>query len=313
MTEHFVTLFDSLFIPQGMALHMSMERHLKNYTLWVICVDDVVYEILMRLQLKNVRPLQLKEYETEELLRVKRERTIGEYCWTLTPFAPSFVFSEDASIARVTYLDSDVWFLDKPSVAFDELGSGKSVLITKHAYYPEYDFSDSAGIYCVQFMTFVRGSSSPVLDWWQKRCIEWCYAKYEDGKFGDQLYLNKWDELFPEQVHILSYGGYTLAPWNIQRYPYSDAFLYHFQGLRLLKNNKVLLAPPLAMIEPVIKRIYNPYLLDISQSIKLLSKLNFIPRPQRSNVTLKEFAISIAREIKRIINKLGRIRVVKLD
>ena len=25
--EHFVTLFDSLFLPQGLALHMSMERH----------------------------------------------------------------------------------------------------------------------------------------------------------------------------------------------------------------------------------------------------------------------------------------------
>lgn len=311
--EHFVTLFDSLFLPQGMALHMSMERHLRDYTLWVICVDDEAYEVLMRLKLENVRPLQLRKYETEELLRVKRERTIGEYCWTLTPFTPSFVFAEDASIERVTYLDSDVWFLDKPSVAFDELGHEKSVLITKHAYYPEYDFSDSAGIYCVQFITFVRESSSSVLDWWQKRCIEWCYAKYEDGKFGDQLYLNKWGELFPDKVHILSYGGYTLAPWNIQRYPCSDAFLYHFQGLRLLKNNKVLLAPPLAMIQPVIKRIYHPYLLDISKAIKLLAAVNFIAPPQRPNVSIKEWAISIAREIKRLINKLGRIRVVNLD
>ena len=31
---------DSLFLPQGLALHMSMERHVKDYTLWILCVDD---------------------------------------------------------------------------------------------------------------------------------------------------------------------------------------------------------------------------------------------------------------------------------
>jgi hypothetical protein len=33
--EHYVTLFDSLFLPQGLALHMSMERHAGVYTLWI--------------------------------------------------------------------------------------------------------------------------------------------------------------------------------------------------------------------------------------------------------------------------------------
>ena len=47
--EHFVTLFDSLFLPQGLALHISMERHLKDYTLWSLCVDDKSHEILNKL------------------------------------------------------------------------------------------------------------------------------------------------------------------------------------------------------------------------------------------------------------------------
>ena len=46
MMEHFVTIFDSLFLPQGLALHMSMERHIKKYTLWVLCVDRQTYFVL---------------------------------------------------------------------------------------------------------------------------------------------------------------------------------------------------------------------------------------------------------------------------
>ena len=93
--EHYVTIFDSLFLPQGLALHMSMERHVKNYNLWVICVDDDAHKVLANLQLPNVRLLQISKLETQELLNIKPGRTKAEYCWTLTPFAPKFVFEAD--------------------------------------------------------------------------------------------------------------------------------------------------------------------------------------------------------------------------
>jgi hypothetical protein len=53
--EHFVTLFDLLFLPQGLALHRSMERHAGNYTLWILCMDDEVHGILslMKFQMLN--------------------------------------------------------------------------------------------------------------------------------------------------------------------------------------------------------------------------------------------------------------------
>lgn len=38
--EHFVTLFDSKFLPQGLELHKSMERHVPDFVLWIICVGD---------------------------------------------------------------------------------------------------------------------------------------------------------------------------------------------------------------------------------------------------------------------------------
>ena len=118
--EHYVTLFDSLYLPQGLALHMSMERHAREYTLWILCMDDKVYEVLTKLNLPNVCLLNLSKLETEELKLVKPTRTKGEYCWTLTPFAPRFVFEANPAVPRVTYLDADVWFRKNPEPIFRE-------------------------------------------------------------------------------------------------------------------------------------------------------------------------------------------------
>jgi len=130
--EHFVTLFNSLFLPQGLALHRSMERHIQNYTLWILCVDDETYDVLQLLDLPHLRLLKLSELETDELLAVKSGRTIGEYCWTLTPFAPRFVFEADSTVNRVTYLDADVWFRRHPKPIFDEFDASAKEIGRAH-------------------------------------------------------------------------------------------------------------------------------------------------------------------------------------
>jgi hypothetical protein len=82
--EHYVTLFDALYLPQGLTLHASLQRHAGTYTLWILCVDEQTHSILTWLRLPNVRLLRAADVETEELLAVKPARTRGEYCWTLT-------------------------------------------------------------------------------------------------------------------------------------------------------------------------------------------------------------------------------------
>jgi hypothetical protein len=268
--EHFVTLFDSLFLPQGLALHASMQRHIKRYTLWILCVDDEVHQVLQMLALPNVRLLQLSQLVTADLLRVKPGRTKGEYCWTLTPFAPRFVFEADTKINRVTYIDADLWFRKDPAIIFKELEvSGKSVLITDHGYAPEYDQSATSGQFCVQFMVFERIGGESVRSWWQDRCIEWCYARAEDGKFGDQKYLDCWPDLFNDQVHVLLNKELALAPWNAKRFPYGNSVFYHFHGLRII-NDKKLTFGAYALPVNLLKHVYSPYMIDLKMAIDLM-------------------------------------------
>ena len=67
----------------------------------------------------------------------------------------------------------------------------KSILLTKHRYSPQYNKELKAGKYCVQFVTFKNDARAlEALIWWRDRCLEWCYNRFEDGKFGDQLYLS---------------------------------------------------------------------------------------------------------------------------
>jgi hypothetical protein len=266
--EHYATLFDGAFLPQGLALHTSLERHAKPYCLWVLCMDGVAYDSLKRLCLPNTRLLALDAVETPELRAVKPGRTRGEYCWTVTPFAPHFVFSADASVRRVTYLDADLWLCRSPEPVLSEFtASGKSVLITDHAYAPEHDQAARSGRFCVQFITFVRGEGELVRQWWADRCIEWCFNRVEPGRFGDQKYLDDWPQRFSNHVHVLQDKSLMQAPWNATRFPPSDAVAFHFQGLRLLSNERVLLTEDYQLPRPLLETHYRDYLADLHAAV----------------------------------------------
>lgn len=288
--EHYVTLFDSLFLPQGIALHTSMERHVKDYTLWILCVDDQAHEILSKLNLPNVRLLQLSKLETADLLTVKPLRTKGEYCWTLTPFAPRFVFEADVNVTRVTYLDADLWFRKNPAAIFREFeSSGKQVLITDHAYAPQYDQSATSGQYCVQFMTFNRDGGEIVREWWEERCIEWCYARFENGKFGDQKYLDDWPERFINTVHVMQNKEWILAPWSAARYPYGNSILWHFHDVRVAnKSNNIqtVVWYGYSIPKETKNNIYVNYFKDLRFGAISLLALRFKIKPQ-ANYSIK--------------------------
>lgn len=259
--EHFVTLFDVRFLLQGLALYDSLVRSLFPFRLWVLCMDRQAFNALSALKLPHVELMRVEDVETAVLKAVRLERTAGEYCWTLTPFAPKFVFERDSSIARVTYLDADVWFLKSPSEIFQSFDvSGKGVLITSHAYSPEFDQSASAGRYCVQFVSFLRDRGEEVRSWWADRCLEWCYGRLEDGKFGDQKYLDDWPQRFADSVYVAMPESAFQGPWNLTRFPPSEATLFHFHGLRTLPGSRFLLAPDVYLIpQPALQAFYDPY------------------------------------------------------
>jgi hypothetical protein len=192
-----------------------------NFHLYIFAFDEPVYEYFRSAGKKeNITVISLDNFQDNDLLAVKSERTPVEYCWTCTPSTVLYCI-EKFQLQSCTYIDADLYFYSDPQILLDELGD-KSVIITEHRFTKEYEKGAENGIYCVQFVTFKNDENGlKVLKWWRNSCIEWCFARAEDGKFGDQKYLDDWIFRF-DGVHVLKHLGGGVAPWNVQQYSFSQ-------------------------------------------------------------------------------------------
>jgi hypothetical protein len=255
-------------------MYESLARVCDNFHLYVFAFDDTCLQALNSLKYPHMTVISLAEFEDDDLLRVKSERSIAEYCWTCTSSTILYVLQR-FHVDQCTYLDADIYFFSSPAVLFEEMGDS-SILITEHRYTPKYDKAKASGTYCVQFISFKNNARSlKALHWWRDRCLEWCYARLEDGKFGDQLYLEDWTTRF-EGVHVLQHLGGGLAAWNIQQYDISMrdgklwgkewstgkeflAVFYHFHYVRLFRNSFIELGRR-ELSSPVLDLLYRPYI-----------------------------------------------------
>jgi hypothetical protein len=73
--NYYVTLFDSNYLTRGLVMYRSLLRHAGEFHLWIICFDDLAYQILQQLNLEKVTLVSLSEFEDSELLRIKPQRT----------------------------------------------------------------------------------------------------------------------------------------------------------------------------------------------------------------------------------------------
>jgi len=285
---NFCTLFDTNYLSRGIALYNSIKSHCDNFHLFIFAFNDKCYEILNNLKLEHSTIISLEEFEDQELLKVKPTRSNAEYCWTSTPATILYVL-EHFNVDSCTYLDADLFFYSSPKPIFDEMGEA-SILITEHRYSPQYNKEIKSGKYCVQFVTFKNDDYGlNALKWWRDRCIEWCYARFEEGKFGDQLYLDDWTERF-KGVHVLKHLGGGIAAWNVQQYCFDyvnnkligikkssgkkfEVIFYHFHYLRFFKNGKIELGRRL-LSNSILNIFYKPYIQHLDKIKKQIQKID---------------------------------------
>jgi len=283
---NFCTLFNTNYLSRGLAMYQSLDSVCPAFHLYAFAFDDDCYTYLKANPLPHLTTISLQDFESPALLSIKPTRSMAEYCWTSTPFTILYCLQQ-YNLTACTYLDADMIFYNDPAILIEEMGD-KSVLISEHRYPKIYDQSWYSGIYCVQFMCFRNNEDGlKVLNWWKDRCLEWCYGRLEDGKFGDQKYLDDWTTRF-DCVHVMQHRGGGLAPWNLMLYDFINksglqltdkknhthykVIFYHFHGVQFFTDIKFSLAGPLYEIGAEIKKLfYFPYinnLMQIAEDIK---------------------------------------------
>jgi hypothetical protein len=272
---NFCTLFDSNYLTRGLALYESLENVCSSFHLYVVAFNKECYDYLKKAGLANLTVIVLSDFEDEYLLKIKPIRSAAEYCWTCTPSVILFCIKK-YGLHSCTYIDADMIFYHDPKVLIEEMDSN-SILITEHRYTKDYNQSKYSGIYCVQLMCFKNDHNGMrALNWWRDRCIEWCYARHEDGKFGDQKYLDDWLTRF-EGVHVLQHPAGGVAPWNLQQFRFFEKdnsifigekksgaiyplIFFHFHGVKFYTDNYISCCEALYQIENNAKEIiYLPY------------------------------------------------------
>mgnify|MGYP001276216048 CR=1 FL=1 len=269
MTYNFVTIFNSLYLPQAISLHDSLKKFKLKFKLWAICLDQESFETINKFGIESFKAINFSNFENKKLKSIRKDRSIAEYCWTITPISPKIIFNLKKNIELVTYVDADMYFLKNPKFLINNfIKSKKKILFTRHDFNDDQMFKEkNYGKFCVQFMTFKKNGSELIRKIWEKKCIEWCFAEPSRGRMGDQKYLDNIYLKFKGKIYISDDDCFR-STWNYERIKFNKIIAWHFHGLKIINNRLILMHHLDKLPNKIIDKIYLPYVRSINRSIK---------------------------------------------
>ena len=263
---NFCTLFDSNYASKGIALYLSIEQHTDDFVLYVMGMDRKCQEILNTIGFKHMIVECIDDVDSPELAEAKGNRSRAEFCWTCGSFFTDY-FLHKYNLPDITYLDSDLMFFSSPEIVFDEFEKKKaSVGLAPH--FTKYPWT---GKYCVQYVFFKNDEDGRnCLRWWRDECLKWCYSRVEDGKYGDQKYLDYFSERY-NHVCETENRGVGIAYWNMNASKFNDGYTYykgnkwpsvffHYSGINVQVNDGVMtFRHTMYLTENIRKTFIEPY------------------------------------------------------
>jgi hypothetical protein len=282
----YCTYFDKGFLLKGLALHASLIRHNPKAELWILAFDKYTEEILIKMKLTGVTVVALRDFEDKELLAVKATRHPVEYYWTCTPSWILYIMKKRPDAKHVIYLDGDLYFYSNPDKGVLEIGD-KSLLVVEHRFPKGREgMAKTSGVFNVAFNVFKNDETGiTCLKRWRNQCLDWCYWKPEDGKLGDQMYLNEWPKLYGKNLVISENVGVDAAPWNISQYKITDKdsnvyinrdqlVCYHFHQFQILGPNHFNRVLGYTLSKEAINNIYEPYEEELRKQYGIVKKFD---------------------------------------
>lgn len=245
MKVNLVSYIDANYLPKFLVCYKSLIKHFDNkFILHLYCFDNVVFNILKRRKLKNLKIYKKEEFEITEVISQKQNKKTHEYYWTYTPIVLEKTMQSLKENDILVYMDTDMMFFSSPQVIFDEL-EDKDVLIQPNNFSVKERWQfEPIGYYCTAFNIFrINDNTRKIISEWKNQCIKWCGADFTTGNFGDQKYMDYWRDQY-ENVRETTVVGANIAPWNIHKYDVSQRkdgvylnnnplIYYHFHAFKM--------------------------------------------------------------------------------
>lgn len=279
--HRYCTYFDQRFLDRGLAMIRSLRRVDPDCRITVLCLTASCEQAL-RVHEPGLTLIRLADFEraNPDLLALKPSRGPRDYPFA---FSSCLVVSElegapDDEI--VTYLDADLRFYASPQPVFAAM-AGASVGLIGHRHHWWARRLEKYGRFNVGWVSFRSDAAGrQAAGWWRERCIEWCFGRFEGGRFADQKYLDHIYAKFPNVVEV-THPGANAGPWNVCRHAIARApdgslivdrswplIFFHFSQLKETRPN-IYLCSNVSYLGPfsraVRNEVYRPYIAELTR------------------------------------------------
>lgn len=297
MSHNYCTAASTEYLHKVLALYNSIVRYDSSFCIYILCLETQAYDILTTLNLANTVLIRLNELEQEDgkLAAVKEDRTLREYAWTAKASIIIYIFRHYNNVPSLIWIDSDTMFLADPSMIFEKF-SVYSILLTLERFTDEHKYlSEQYGTYQMGFIGFRRDENAILcLEWFREKLTDWCFDKFEDGRWADQKYADDWTERF-KGVGIMDSTGVNMTPFILYTliedrklklsekkggvYAGNERItLFHYYGFKYHNSHEFdLCSYDMDFHDEAIRLVYLPYINEIKTAVEMIRNRTNVP------------------------------------
>jgi hypothetical protein len=246
---HIFTITAKNYLSLALTLGQSVARHHPDAR-FTICVADGLDGISLNYEHTGHVMLDARTTLPGPVLDdMAFKYDVTEFCTSFKPAVFKHIFATEPNTDLVYYMDPDTRLYSRLDPITVDTPT-KTLYLAPHLLdcdvadrnpYPEFHHLWE-GIFNLGFCAVRRTAAMPlVLDWWDARLREYCYADHVDGLHTDQKWMDYAPVYFRDDLVIIPHYGVNVSHWNLIERPItqvdgeyragSDSLIFfHFSG-----------------------------------------------------------------------------------
>jgi len=223
------TVCNIAYLPKALVLAESVRRH-TGLKLNVVLFDR---KQEFRYPKDEANILWVEDLGVEHWEQLAYLYDIIEFSTSLKPFVARMLLKQHQ---KVVFLDPDTCLFGPLTPILTDLES-HPILLTPHYTTPQPSTSNESDLGMMRFGSFNLGffairrsdEGHAFLDWWHRRCVDFCFMESQFGLSTDQKWITIAPCLF-SSLKVSFHLGYNMAPWNtferrLERAPGGEGYI----------------------------------------------------------------------------------------